>query len=520
MHAYTAKVAVQVTTREINISIQYVLDAKYGDKYKIELPARNRLTSITYQNRGLADYSRTADTIWLAAISNTNDNRIQLAYSLPVRDIDFVLTNWLPRLSEDGSLTATIIAPDKYRAAVIPFETNDGGSFTFSQEDWPIIFCGKYNALSETVGDTKVDVLYPFKAGFSAQDAAAAYRAFQDLVFPLAQKNLYLIQLSDLPNLVRFSSSTVFVTMNAASPEELRRTLAAVWFRGSLRLPDDASWALVDLYRRLIGENGERTVDDGALVPVPSADYYRKVLKSGFPTKGETECDVNAMLKNFALLDFAYYTLGMDAFTAGMKRAVSNFLASSSTNETLFTDVAGEDAAVAGWVARQFLPVASTSPDYSLKKTTAYRSMDNLPDVEISGSDSNVQLAWGGKRGVEVTGLSGMLVIDPKRRVPQLNYFNDRSYLDPKEAAEADAAYLAATAHRHYDNESFREILDMTRLKAEAGNSFGVPAGADVFVAVVKFYAPVRNRLTMGLKEMLITVADGKGTVIADRVRL
>lgn len=522
LFSYTAKVTVQVAPREAAISILYTLNAKYGDRYRIDLPPRIRLNGINYQNRGPVDHSRTADTIWLAAISNTNDNRIQITYSLPIRDIEFVLTNWLPVLSEDGKLTASITAPDRMRGGVIPFEQNTSDGYAFSQDDRPVLFCGKYNLLSETVEGTHIEMLYPFKAGFTGAEASAIFRSYQELLFPLRQKNLYLVQLADIPNLVKFSSDNVFVTMNAATPDELRRMLASLWFRGSIRLPEESAWALVDLYRRLVTDSGSGKPDDGNLAPVPSGEYYRGILKTGFPGKNEVECDVNSMLKNFALLHFAYYTVGRETFIARMKQAFQDYLGSPATNGNFFAAFsnAGPNPEITAWAARQLLPISAASPDLALKKITAYRSLDTIPDVQVADRVSNLSLVWGGKRGVDLTGLSGMLEIDPARLVPQLNFYDDKSWLDTGEQAEAELAFRAAGAHKHFKDESFREILDLSRFTAPEGNAFGVPAGSTVFVAVTKFYAPVRSRFVMGLKETVITVGGGKATVVSDRVRM
>jgi len=81
-------------------------------------------------------------------------------------------------------------------------------------------------------------------------------------------------------------------------------------------------------------------------------------------------------------------------------------------------------------------------------------------------------------------------------------------------------AYDAATRHRRYSNESFREIYNLEKIQLPPNNLLRLPADANVYVAIVKIYAPIRGRFTVGIKEMIIHIDNGRPNVVYNRVRI
>jgi hypothetical protein len=101
-----------------------------------------------------------------------------------------------------------------------------------------------------------------------------------------------------------------------------------------------------------------------------------------------------------------------------------------------------------------------------------------------------------------------------------MNYYNDGYSSDPNDQSEWTLVLFSISKHRHYEGESFRELLDLEKFEAPAQNAFGIPTGFPVYTAIVKIYAPINGKLVIGLKEMILVINNGKPVVIADRIRL
>ena len=212
--SYDAKINIQVGPREAAVQINYIFAADYESKYKIDLPARSKLISLTTASHGNFEYSKNGDSIWLMNFSNKNEGKIILTYTMPIRDIEFYLSNWLATVSEEGTITATINAPEKFKSLFIPYEKRNPDGYSFKQSDNPIIICCKFNNISENEGDTHIEVFYPFKMISSARDLVSIFKSYQQILFPLKQKNLILIHLTDLKNTVRFTTDNIFIVIN------------------------------------------------------------------------------------------------------------------------------------------------------------------------------------------------------------------------------------------------------------------------------------------------------------------
>jgi hypothetical protein len=228
------------------------------------------------------------------------------------------------------------------------------------------------------------------------------------------------------------------------------------------------------------------------------------------------------MLKNFSMLHFAVFTSGISSYTnfiktyvMGKKDPVSNV--SRSLPEICASDCTNADVSL---VAKNFLPVSAVVPDISIKHTRAVRNMDNIPDINAMVNGNEIALNWEGKRIKEINATNGIIILDPERIVPRLNFENDVSVLDPHESLEWAAARDAAVKHRHYSDETPRSVLYLGKFDYPRSTTMKIPPDSSVFVAIVRFYAPVKGKLVEGIKEMVISVKNGKAFVVEDRIRL
>ena len=225
------------------------------------------------------------------------------------------------------------------------------------------------------------------------------------------------------------------------------------------------------------------------------------------------------MLKNFALLHLAYYTIGIDQFTKGVNAIVAK-KGDVKSLITYFTNAKPDVSAAVLYTFAQLLPSASYVPDFSVNLNSVIRNNDLLPNVQVMVSNSMYNVEWGGLRNVQLTGIYGDIQIDPYRTVPQLNYYNDYYFQNPAIQAEIKKVYQQIVQHKHFAQESLREILALERYLAPAGNVWGVPQGTPIYVAVVKFFAPFKGWLKVGLKEVFVAAYTENAIVVYDRVRI
>jgi hypothetical protein len=227
------------------------------------------------------------------------------------------------------------------------------------------------------------------------------------------------------------------------------------------------------------------------------------------------------MLKNFALIHFCYYTVGSDDFLAGIKRRLTVSRALPESLEDIFTN-SGDARAAVKFTSEKLLPYAKWVPDLILKGSILYRNTDSVPDISVKVDGEIREIQWNGKRLIDLGVTNGVIIADPYHLVPQLDFLNDKSMINPElqKTAEWNSVVQAVIRHRHYEGESLRNIMDIKMLAMPANNAFGADKGITAYIATVHFIAPVNGKLMEGLKDMVLTVGtNAKVMVLGDRIR-
>lgn len=521
LYSYTALATVQTHPRELKIQIDYRIETVKGMKMKLDLPVRSRLIYIQSSTHGALEMFRNGNSVTIENLDKASNAAVTVLYTMPVGEGDFFLENWLVKTSLEGSVTVTYSVPDGFKCLVIPYEKKDLNGYVVSDRENPTLVCARFNRDELDSEGKKLEMFYQFKSGVRTAEVLAMFRQYEKLLFPVPQKNIFLIHGSSMRDTVRFTGDNLFIVVNNTSPDSVKRALLSAWTRGMLRQNSDTAFALGDLYRRLLDDNGGMAADDAVLVAVPPRKYYEKVLQSGFVKTGEWEVDTDALLRNFALLHLAYYTAGLPAFQDAMRVSFKNYLETSDTAYNIFSGLTntGRSPGTTALVVERLLPLGRYYPDLAVKKQTVYRSQDWIPDLKVRADSSLLDLSWGGKRGVDLGTVSGPLEIDPERFIPQVNFYNDTSYAGTVYEQEEREAYTAAVSHRHYKDESFREVIGGFRLSAVEANAYGIGAGEPVYVFVIKVAAPIRGKYMNALKEVFLVRKNQKFTVFLDRIR-
>jgi len=517
-HSFTAKLTLNIVPGEIKVNIQYSFEK---NSVKITLPKKARLITLTSPGAGNVQAYHNAGIIMIDNVVSDYKGKIFLVYTLPLKELEFYMQDWLSIASENGYIEAGLTTPEGFQSLLIPYRAHNISSFSFYQEDLPILICGRFKSKIESDAQRTIELLFQTRLDAGIKEVKDIISTYEGLILPIEQKNITFIVLPALQGTIRFDSNSIFFITGGISPEEIKKAVVTYYFRDLLKCDNENLFAYSDLYRRLLDNSGRRQEDALYLVPIPGYSYYKEILQKGFPDSGEISCDINSMLKNFALLHLAYYTVGLDTFINSAKEYFKNTLDGTGTNLKI-TDFLtnAEQANLIGLYAK-LLPIARWIPDLSIKAKTASRNSDSIPDIKYSFGKIVAELKWENKRSIELSNVEGTIIrLDPEHTIPQLNFYNDISLLDPKEADEIKIAYQAVLKHNIYQNETIREVLYIDKYSEPISEKYTIPKDSSVFVAVVKFSGIINGKLQMGLKELFLYVKGGKGIVFANRVRI
>ncbi len=518
--SYTAGLSLTVTPRELKIQANYVFEK---NSIKLVLPKRARLISVASSSQGGVNPYLNGNILFVDNVVSNFQGRINIIYSFSLNDINFYNDDWLIHPDEKGSINAGITLPEGCKGLIIPYVSKDQDGFTVSEDDKPLLICGKFKSENYSGDDRNYEIYYQNKIFITTKDIDNVFKSYENLLFPLEQKNITVIMFPSIPGTIRYKQNNIFLVINNTSSDELKKSAAQVWFKGLLKYEGNELFAYSDIYKRLIQDNGRPTTDAAYIVAVPSRSYYEETLQKGFTTGGVLSCDINNMMKNFAILHFAYYTAGIDNFINASRAFFLQKKDAPESNNMKFADSfasisnANPDLAI---IAGKYLPFSQSIPDLSVRGKIAFRNLDSVPDIDALVNGEKKKILWNNKRSQDAAPTNSAVILDPDRLIPQLNFYNDISIADVREADELKAAEQAAVQHRHYGGESTREILYLEKYKTPAVNGFSIPPDSSVYIAVVKFFAPVNDKFATGLKELIIAVKNGRAFVVADRIRL
>ncbi len=519
--SYTARMTLILMQNELKVQAEFSFES---NSERLTMPGRARLINISSITDGTVNFYQNGHVILIDNVISTYGGKINVAYSLPITSQEFYSDNWLVRPDEKGSINTAFTLPEGFKGLIFPYEEKKGDGFLINPDENPLLICGRYIETMDKARDRSYDVYYHGRSQSTISDIDHIIEAYENLLFGLDQKSIIIINLPAIPGMVRFEKNNIFLITGGSTLPEIKYAAVRLWFRGLLKFEGSELFAYTDLYTRLIDDNGNIRNDQAFLVPVPSHSYYENILKNGFTTKGELNCNVSDMLRNVSMLHFAVFTAGISSYTnyvktfvAGKRDALSNSLNSQGLPDICASSGADESVVA---VAKYFLPFAARLPGISIKLSTAFRNMDEIPDISALVNGEKIKIGWNGKRSFDINATNGIIILDPDRIVPQLNFENCISVLDPHEALEWEAAREAAVKHKHYSGESSRNILYLEKYEYPSSTSFDLVPGSSVFVAIVRIFAPVNGKLQEGLKEIIITVKNGKALAVEERIRL
>lgn len=519
LFAYDVSFDVNIYNREVQVLARY----RFAEtSVKIDLPAKARLLTVASPNATNVTFTRNVNAgnnaVYIDKVQSVYKGSIDVLYALSVTGSDFVLSDWLPNLPLTMTCSAHFPVMTGYEAFPFPYRSQTSAGFLINPGDKPVIVFGKYSHQSLSQNGRNYAIYYPVQLNTPLNQAATIFEKLESLLTRLPQTNIVFVTLPTENKRTVFLNDHLFVVFNRGFADEVRKTLANVWFGGALKLPEDYAFAFSDLYARLLDDTGSLQTNDIYRIPVPSRSYYEGVIRSGIVSGQTIRCDVDSMLKNFALLHFAYYLSDTRYF---MKR-MQDFTAAGAHIEKLAEFIAppGLSESYSKFVLGNLLPVAQYIPDLSVETGVVYRNNDLIPDVPLSVDNAWKETSWGQSRRFDIAGNPRAVQADPQRFVPQLNFYNDRFDSVATLQSQKNLALQAIYAHKHYAGESLREILDLEMFIVPAQNGFDLPAGSFVYTAVVKILAPIDGQLKTALKEIIISIADNKAIVIQDRIRI
>jgi len=516
LFSYNGNINISINSIDIRVVINYHFD---GGSQKITMPAHSRIINVTSPGKAAVNYYFNGTAVLVDNVIMDYGGNIKIEYVIPSGNPEFINDDWLATCAEKGSLQAEISGPAGYTTFTVPYSSSDNNTVTVNQDDSPILICGRMNLETASIGDKNIDFYNFFQKNISLTNVSRLIEGYENILSPLGKKNLIFIASPDLNNLLRFSGNNIFISVNSPSADDIKRGLTGIWFRGFYGMDSSYSFAYSDLYTRILDDNGSIRKDEAFFEPFPSRPYYENIIKSGFATGTMLNCGTQAMLKNFALLHLAFTIAGLDNFIGGIRTAMAGSHG-PLLNLTGIFNLSPEREKAVDFVSANLLPIAAVIPELSMTGLNAFRNMESIPDTFIQTGDTVTDLEWHGSRASPVTTSEDRVIIDPDRLIPRLDYLNGIYLSDPVEIAERKLVLSAVASHKIYPGESLRSIMGLEKFIAPDGNAFQLPEGAHVYISASTFIAMIDGRFSSGIKELVISVNNGKPEIIAYRIRL
>lgn len=521
LYGGTAKVNIMTTIRELKINVIYTLNS---NSIKLTLPRRARLTALTSAKTSVVRTFNNENMIYIDNTVSDYGGSLTLSYTLAITDSEFYKEDWLAGINEPCDTSVTMTVPVGYKGMVLPYLKREQSGYVISPESKPFLICGKFKTETLSGQGTSLEINYQNRLVQSPSSIISILKGYEKLLGALDKTDIIIITLGSLPSTFITADKSVFFLLNNTSPDEIKRVFSLYWLKKNPNLTQDMLSAYADFYKRALDDSGSVQSEISALVPVPPAGYYENVLSKGWDKKGEFVCDVNGMLYNYALLHFASYTIGLDRFLE-LTRAITQPAEGVSNKSAILTSLYNPDAGQSNsspliqFICDRLLPYPSFNPDLSVKGSIIYRNNDSIPDTALLIGQEEKPLNWAGSRSIDSQVKGDDIKVDPLHKLPQMVFANDTVYGSLETRQEWTAAQDAVYKHRHYQGESFRELLDLKKLNVPAVNAFNIPPDAHCYSAVVRFIAPLNSRLVTGLKEVILYFARGKAIIVADRIR-
>jgi len=509
--AYEAKAEISAPNRELKVSIQYRLE---GESVTITLPQRARIQLIVGTNQQPISVYQNGNVLTFSKLSEIG-KMVQISYSIPTSAEEFFLEEWLPVCSEKGFVSINTLSPQGYRFLIFPYERRRSDGYTLDPSVKPRLIYGRYSMVDDSYNQRKITVFSHMKLQTEVTTIFAMLRTLESILFPLQVNAIDFITLPAWQGMVFTNSNQMVAIVGNTTPEAFKNAIVSLYFFSLA----NSSWrqALSDYYKRLLADDGSLQTDEAVRLPVPSDSYYQNVLKTGFPSAERLVVDINSMEKNYVLLQFGFFTVPEKRFHEAVKKLLANPTNQAWDFSPLFEGTNEKENTVIQWAIEKLLPTPSFTPDLSVKFPYAYRNFTEIDiPAKINGALTN--LLWNGSRTIALNDTSKEVILDPERKIPQWNYANDLWTL-PEEKPLWDIVLATAQNHKVLSSDSTREILAIKRFSAPSPNKWNIPAGNPVYVVISRIYTTYQNRMTVALKEMVITLSENRASVVAYRLR-
>ncbi len=511
-YAYEAKVEISAYNRELKVVASYRFDS---DSVTLTLPQRARIQLIQGSNQQIISLYQNGNILTFSKLGEVG-RRVNITYVIPAGAEEFFLEEWIPQSSESGRITASTVAPQGYRFLVFPYERRMESGYILNPEDKPRIVFGRYSVTDDSRNQQLITISSHLKLQVDTATVFTMLGTLENLLFPLQVQSIDLITLPAWQGQVFRTSNRIVAILGNTTPDAVKTALATIYFSSVSNM----AWrqALVDYYKRVIGDDGKLQTDEGVRLHVPSESYYQRVLKEGFPSPERVVVDVNGMEKNHILLQFGFFTLSEARFHAAVRELLKNPASQNWDFSPLFEGTNETKNKIVQWLVEKYLPVSSVSPDLSVRHPFVYRNFTEV-DVGARVEDKLINIEWNGNRSFSLSNETREVVLDPERLIPQWNYANDL-WIPPAEKALWDLVFTVAQNHRVTPTDTTREILYARQFEAPAGNKWNIPPGNPVYIVITRVYTTYQNRMVVALKELVITVNENRANIVAYRLRL
>ncbi|MCX7883121.1 MAG: hypothetical protein N2314_07865 [Brevinematales bacterium] len=511
LFSYEAKAEISAPNRELKVSLQYRIE---GDSVTITLPQRARLQVIVGTNQQPIPVYQNGNVLTFSKIQDIG-KIIQISYSIPTASEEFFLEEWLPSCSEKGRITVNTISPQGYRFLIFPYERRMNDGYVLDPATKPRLIFGRYSVFDDSYNQRKITVFSHMKLQTELLTLFTMIKSLEGLLIPLQANTIDFITLPAWQGMVSVTSNQMVAIIGNTTPEAFKSAIVSLFFSSLTH----AGWryALSDYYKRLLADDGGLQTDEGVRLHVPSEAYYQTVLKKGFPSPEKMVIDVNAMEKNYALLQFGFFTVPEKRFHEAVRKLLQNPSQQTWDFSPLFEGTNDRENTVIQWAIEKLLPSPSFTPDLSAKYPYVYRNFTEI-DIPAKSDGMMLSLPWNGTRIAMLSNTTKEVILDPERKIPQWNYANDL-WITPEEKAMWDIILTAAQNHKVLATDTTREILAIQKLLAPPENKWNLAPKTPVYIVISRVYTTYQNRMTVALKEMILTLNENKVSLHAYRLR-
>ena len=253
LFAYNAALEIAINSREILVTANYTIAE---NDLKIEMPARSRILGLTILSGSGIENSQVNQTTFITKTPESGESQFVLKYSISINNVDFYMTDWLPKLPSGGQISVKINKPEGYTVFFAPYTTRTQDEYTLTPSDNPVLICGRYTTECITNAGSIFEIYFRNKSGLPITNIAAIYRAYESLFYSMNKERTVFVMLPNLIDTTIKTSNSIFIMLQNTMPFEIKRAISSLWFGKASTANKDAFLSLTDYYRRLVSDTG------------------------------------------------------------------------------------------------------------------------------------------------------------------------------------------------------------------------------------------------------------------------